>query len=1021
MTAPGPGNRTGAAVDALRERAVSAGEPFRGGANRAIALDDPDAVWFVESGWLDVFAVECREADVALGESRLKHMFRAGTGDIAFPFVPAGEALRFVAKGSADARLRRVPLVAFLDAQICGALAGCVDAWVTAVCGAVARDITLRPQIARRIEAPGEEELPGGTVVTSRRGVAWIEMSDNGGGAAWLDTETLGAEGPAFAPLTPEAWLRLGDPAVLPCTTTEVVAGSGRLSRALEDFHYLIARAELLNRQLLVADVAEAQIASRRHRLASERSARHGLSGLLRQGTGWLRGRPLEDSGEPHDALAAALAAIGEWDGIEFRAPPPSKRRSGEAPTLDGILHASCVRGRRVTLSVEDRWWRGDSGALLGFLREGGVPVALLPRRTGGYRMVSTRGAGRVNAARARLLLPDAWTFLRSLPGGRVATGGDLIRVAGSRLGPDLLRVALLGLAVGMVMLAPAVVFGLLSNRIIPAGATGALLQLTALLAALGAVGALLRILQGTALLKLEARLALRLDAAIQDRMFKLSPAFMRRFTTGDLATRAASFRTLRDRVSGIVLHSLLSAVFLLPTFALLFFYDAAIGWISLILGAIGLALGAVLGLGQIEPQGRWYAASRELTSILRQFLDSMGKLRTTGAQANAYAIWARRYREQQRAYLDIGAFDHHLVALGVAAPAFAGSVLLWAAWSRFEGTTGDFFAIYAASMIFYLAIARLGDSFAALAGVLPGVDQVRPLLEQRPDPRLAGAGIPDGDGYGAIGSAKRGGGFARDALPARGTDPRTYARRDLEIRGGLGIHNVSWGYEDGPLVLEDVSLHADPGEFIAIVGGSGAGKSTLLRLALGLARPSSGWVSFDGRDLERLDAASIRRQVAVVLQDVDLPGSTVEETILGVSSSLTIDDAWRAARLAGVSDEIAAMPMGMHTVIGSNGTALSGGQVQRIQIAGALARSPRILILDEATNWLDNRKQAEVMDNIEGLEITRIVVAHRLSTIRHADRIYVLEAGRIVQQGSYDGLAGVEGTFRDLVRRQLT
>ena len=116
MTAPGPGNRTGAAVDALRERAVSAGEPFRGGANRAIALDDPDAVWFVESGWLDVFAVECREADVALGESRLKHMFRAGTGDIAFPFVPAGEALRFVAKGSADARLRRVPLVAFLDA-----------------------------------------------------------------------------------------------------------------------------------------------------------------------------------------------------------------------------------------------------------------------------------------------------------------------------------------------------------------------------------------------------------------------------------------------------------------------------------------------------------------------------------------------------------------------------------------------------------------------------------------------------------------------------------------------------------------------------------------------------------------------------------------------------------------------------------------------------------------------------------------------------------------------------------------
>ncbi len=230
----------------------------------------------------------------------------------------------------------------------------------------------------------------------------------------------------------------------------------------------------------------------------------------------------------------------------------------------------------------------------------------------------------------------------------------------------------------------------------------------------------------------------------------------------------------------------------------------------------------------------------------------------------------------------------------------------------------------------------------------------------------------------------------------------------------------ISWGYDDGPLVLEDVSLHADPGEFIAIVGGSGAGKSTLLRLALGLARPTSGFVSYDGRDLEHLDAVSIRRQISVVLQDGDLPEGSVEDAILGVSNSLTINDAWQAARLAAVSDDIAAMPMGMHTVIGSSGTTLSGGQVQRIQIAAALVRNPHILILDEATNWLDNRKQAEVMHNIEHLEITRIVVAHRMSTIRHADRIYVLEAGKVVQQGSYGALADREGTFRDLIRRQL-
>ena len=766
--------------------------------------------------------------------------------------------------------------------------------------------------------------------------------------------------------------------------------------------------------------MAEAQVASRRHRLASERSARHGFYSLLRRGTGWRRSsQPLADPGDRQSALMEALAAIGGWDGIEFRLPPPAHGGdAGAAPTLDDILRVSGVRCRRVTLPAEDRWWRGDSGALLAFLREGGTPVALLPGRLGGYSMVSARGVARINAVRARSLQPSAWSFLRSLPDGRPATGGDLLRVAVTRLGPDLLRIVLLGLSMGAVLLAPAVVFGLLTDAVIPAGAIGALVQLTALLAALGAVGALLRVLQGGTLLKLEASLAQRLDAAIQDRMFKLPPAFMRKFTTGDLAMRASSFRTLRNRVSGVVLQSLLSAVFLLPTFGLLFFYDTAIGWISLSLGTLGLALGAVLGFRQIEPQRRWYAASRSQASVLRQLFDSMGKLRTTGAQANAYAIWAQRYRDQQRAFLDIGTFDHHLVALGVAMPAFAGAVLLWTAWSRFDGATGNFLAIYAASMVFYLAIARLGDSFAAIAGAWPSVDQVWPLLEQRPDPHLASTWISGGND--TAGGKKAAGPFGRGAMPAPATGLAASARSDVEIRGALGFHHVSWGYGDGAPVLEDVSLHTEPGEFIAIVGGSGAGKSTLIRLALGVARPWSGWISYDGRDLERLNAASIRRQVGVVLQAGDLLGSTVEETILGVSNNLTLDDAWRAARLAALSDEIAAMPMGMNTVIGSNGTALSGGQVQRIEIAGALVHKPRILILDEATNWLDNRKQAEVMANVERLEITRIVIAHRLSTIRRADRIYVLEAGRVVQQGAYDELAGVEGTFRELVRRQL-
>lgn len=997
--------------ETLRGRALSTGERVLGGANRMIALDDATSVWFVESGSLDIFAIE--SAHDGQEDSGLKHVFRAESGDLALPFLTADLALRFVAKGTADAVLRRVPFASLLDADLTPELSECVDVWVTALCDAVIRDITLLPQIAKRVEATGEVVVAAGTAMTARRGVRWVVEDGAERSVKYLGTESIGGGNPSYAPLTPSAWIATGEQGTLHISTTEELMNGGRLPSALEDFHTLIGNAELLNRQLLAADMANAQLATRRHRLAGERTARQGFFSTLKRRTRWFRGSSIDDPDQDwHSALATALDTIGDWEGISFRGAHEFLSKGQE---LDEILRATGVRYRRVSLTDAENWWRSDSGALLGFLRENDMPVALLPHWMGGYLMISARGARRVNAAQAQSLHPYAWSFLRSLPDDREVRGGDLVRAAKSRLGADLLRLVLLGFVVGMVMLTPAVVTGVIANYIIPADAGGALVQLIALLIALGAVGTLLRILQGSSLLKIEARIALRLDAVIQDRIFKLSPAFIRKFTSGNLATRARTFRDLRDRVSGTVVHSFLSAVFLLPMFGLLFFYDTTIGVLSLILGVIGVVLGAVFGLKQFEPQRRWYAAYRDMSSVLRQFFRGIGKLRTSGAQASAYAIWAHRYKEQQQAFLDIGVYDHHLVALGVAAPAFAGAMLLACGWALFDGRTGDFLTIYTASMVFYLAVMRLGDSFAALAGVWPGVDQVRPLLDEVPDPHLVAAAGTDSADVSTTNAFQIG--FAGSSAVRQLRNRRI---QDVEVRGELHLQHVSWGYEEGPLVLDDVSLHARPGQFVAIVGESGAGKSTLLRLALGLARPLSGSVSYDGRDIERMDAVAIRRHIGVVLQDGDLPEGSIGEAITGVSSSLTVDDAWRAAQIASVSDDIKAMPMGMHTVIGPKAAALSGGQVQRIQIASALVRDPRILFLDEATNWLDNRSQAEVMKNIDNMEITRVVVAHRLSTIRNADQIYVLKAGKVVQQGTYNRLVQVEGTFQDLVQRQL-
>jgi ABC-type bacteriocin/lantibiotic exporter with double-glycine peptidase domain len=239
-------------------------------------------------------------------------------------------------------------------------------------------------------------------------------------------------------------------------------------------------------------------------------------------------------------------------------------------------------------------------------------------------------------------------------------------------------------------------------------------------------------------------------------------------------------------------------------------------------------------------------------------------------------------------------------------------------------------------------------------------------------------------------------------------------------LRGRVEINHVSFRYDpEGPLVLDDLSLRAEPGEFVAVVGPSGAGKSSLFRQLLGFEEPEAGSVYYDDHPLSELNVQAVRRQMGVVLQNGKLMSGTIFQNIAGVSQ-LTMDQAWEAARMAGFDKDIEMMPMGMFTFLGEGSSAISGGQRQRLMIARAIASKPRIVLFDEATSALDNRSQAIVSSSLENLKATRIVIAHRLSTIMNADRIYVLKAGRIVQSGTYAELMEREGPFRDLAARQI-
>jgi ABC-type bacteriocin/lantibiotic exporter with double-glycine peptidase domain len=245
--------------------------------------------------------------------------------------------------------------------------------------------------------------------------------------------------------------------------------------------------------------------------------------------------------------------------------------------------------------------------------------------------------------------------------------------------------------------------------------------------------------------------------------------------------------------------------------------------------------------------------------------------------------------------------------------------------------------------------------------------------------------------------------------------------RHPGELQGNIEISHVHFRYHpDTPLVLRDVSLSVKPGEFVAIVGPSGSGKSSLFRMLLGFEKPEAGAIYYDAQDLAGLDVQVVRQQVGAVIQNARLASGSILENILG-SAPLTVDDAWEAARLAGLAQDISEMPMGMHTIVSEGGGNLSGGQRQRLLIARALVRRPRIFLFDEATSALDNRTQALVSRSLETLQSTRVVIAHRLSSIVNANRIYVMEKGVLVESGSYSELVNQSGLFKELAKRQLT
>ncbi|MFF4421585.1 NHLP bacteriocin export ABC transporter permease/ATPase subunit [Streptomyces sp. NPDC001549] len=684
------------------------------------------------------------------------------------------------------------------------------------------------------------------------------------------------------------------------------------------------------------------------------------------------------------DATFAACRVVAGAAGLSLSPPGGAATTSEQLDPVERVALASRIRTRVVGLG--GRWWRENSGPLVGRREKDGMPVALLWRR-GGYEAVepATGRRERVRRANQAAFEPRAVMLYRPLPEGRVRLPA-LLRFSLRGTLPELRSLMLGGLvAVVLGALVP-VATGQVLGRYVPQGETGLIVQTGLALVATAVVAAVFMLLQNTSLLRMEGRIEATLQPAVWDRLLRLPATFFAGRSTGELAGAAMGISAIRRVLSGIGPVCVQAGAVGAVSFVLLLVHSVPLAMAALGMLVVIAVFFLGLGLWQLRYERRLNTLGHRLGNQAFQTLRGLPKLRVAAAESFAYAAWAREFARTRDLQQRIGRTQNVSTVLGAVYLPLCTLVMfvLLAGPARGAMSASEFLTFSTALTMLLSSVTQVTGALVSAAAVLPMFEQIRPLLRETPEVDRS------------------------STLPG-------------ELTGAIEARNLSYRYaDDGPLVLDDVSLRIEPGEFVAVVGASGCGKSTLLRLLIGFDRPVSGSVLYDGQDLAALDRAAVRRQCGVVLQNAQPLTGSILDCIRG-TGTFSPEEAWEAAAMAGLAADIEAMPMGMHTILSDGGGTVSGGQRQRLMIAQALIRKPRILFLDEATSALDNEAQRVVTESTRALRATRLVIAHRLSTVMDADRVIVMADGRIVQHGPpAELLADTAGLFHGLVRRQL-
>ena len=640
------------------------------------------------------------------------------------------------------------------------------------------------------------------------------------------------------------------------------------------------------------------------------------------------------------------------------------------------------IKSRSVTL--DKGWYQCAVGAMLGTLKEDGSAVVLLPGRFKGYRIIDFKNGKqiRLNKNTEDLLDKEAVCFYEPLP-LKALTIPDLLKFMLKQMSVAdiVLYLGLMGLSSALGLLSPMFTKWLFGD-VLESQSLQVLISLAIFMVCFTVSRLCFSSFQNLINSRIEIKQNIAVQAAVMNRIMSLPASFFKQFSAGELSQRSNYVQSLCSTLFSTIGMTGLTSVFSLIYIAQIFAFAPSLVLPSLVITALTIALSLLMTATQMKVSKERMETSAKTSGLTYSTITGIQKIKLTGSEKRMFSRWAREYaKEAQLLYnppfiLKLGPTISRAISL-------FGTLVLYAAAVRSHVGIADYYA-------FNTAYSMVSGAFMSLVSVAVTIANIRPTLEM--------------------------------AKPILEAEPEVHSGKEniTELRGEIELSHVSFRYEEGmPNVIDDLSLKIKPGEYLAIVGPTGCGKSTLMRLLLGFETPQKGSIFFDRKDISKIDLESLRRKIGSVIQDGKLFLGDIYSNIVITAPQLSMDEAWEAAEIASIAEDIRNMPMGMNTIICEGQGGISGGQRQRLMIARAVAPKPKILMFDEATSALDNITQKNVSDAIDALKCTRLVIAHRLSTIQHADRIIYLDGGKIVEDGTYEELIAKNGAFAKLVERQ--